>query len=61
MNPLRLFPLFIVGFLGMAIIRSLGDAGLQGGGNALGFLGEGQWHGLTSMVKGWSGHILATT
>jgi len=59
-NPLRVFPLFIAGFLGMAIIRSLGDAGLQGGGKALGFLGEEQWHGLTFMVKGWSGYVLAT-
>ncbi len=57
---LRLFPLFILGFLFMAILRSIGDIGIQGSGLAMGLWGEEQWTGITSSIKQWSGYILAT-
>jgi uncharacterized integral membrane protein (TIGR00698 family) len=56
----KLFPLFILGFLFMAGIRSIGDAGIQGGGIAMGLWNEDQWMGITKGIKEWSGYILAT-
>lgn len=59
-KALKLFPLFILGFLFMAVLRSIGDAGIQGGGLAMGLWGEEQWAGITKGIKQWSGYILAT-
>jgi len=59
-KALKLFPLFIRGFVFMAVLRSIGDAGVQGGGFAMGLWGEEQWAGITSGIKQWSGYILAT-
>jgi uncharacterized integral membrane protein (TIGR00698 family) len=59
-NPLRLFPLFVLGFLAMALIRSIGDANLRGGGLAIGLWSEGQWQYITGLIRRWSGYILAT-
>jgi len=56
----KLFPLFILGFLFMAILRSIGDAGIQGSGLAMGLWNDGQWGEITSGIKEWSGYILAT-
>ena len=35
-NPFKLLPLFILGFLAMALIRSIGDAGVRTSGLAFG-------------------------
>ena len=59
-KALKLFPLFILGFLFMAVLRSIGDAGIQGDGLAMGLWGEEQWSGITSGIRRWSGYILAT-
>ena len=59
-KALKLFPLFILGFLFMAILRSIGDAGIQGDGLAMGLWDDDQWAGITSGIKQWSGYILAT-
>ena len=59
-KALKLFPLFILGFLFMAILRSIGDAGIQGDSLAMGLWDDGQWAGITSGIKQWSGYILAT-
>ncbi|MFC1918010.1 YeiH family protein [Chloroflexota bacterium] len=59
-KALRLFPLFIIGFLFMAILRSIGDAGIQGSGLAMGLWNTGQWADVTGGIKEWSGYILAT-
>ena len=59
-KALRLFPLFILGFLFMAAIRSIGDAGVQDGGMAIGLWDSEQWAGVTAGIKEWSGYILAT-
>jgi len=56
----RLFPLFIFGFLFMAILRSTGDAGIQGSGLAMGLWNDRQWAEVTTGIKEWSGYILAT-
>ena len=56
----KLFPLFILGFLFMAILRSIGDAGVQGSGLAIGLWNGGQWVEVTTGITEWSGYILAT-
>jgi len=59
-KALKLFPLFILGFLFMAVLRSIGDAGIQGDGLAMGLWSDGQWSGITGSIKQWSGYVLAT-
>jgi uncharacterized membrane protein YadS len=59
-KALKLFPLFILGFLFMAILRSIGDAGIQSDGLAMGLWGKDQWAGITHGIKQWSGYALAT-
>ncbi|MBM3956462.1 MAG: putative sulfate exporter family transporter, partial [Gemmatimonadetes bacterium] len=56
----RLVPLFVLGFLALAAIRSIGDGTLGGGGLALGFLGEGAWGDVISRTKQLSGYTLTT-
>jgi uncharacterized integral membrane protein (TIGR00698 family) len=50
----KLFPVFIVGFLAMAVLRSLGDAGINAGGQAFGILEKTNWSGLISTIKNWA-------
>jgi len=42
-SPLSVFPLFILGFIAAIILRTAGDAGLAGGGLALGFMDAAAW------------------
>lgn len=56
----QLFPLFILGFLFMAIIRTIGDVGIGNGGLAMGIWQSEQWSAVTAGIKEWSGYILAT-
>jgi len=49
----KLFPVFVLGFAAMAIVRSLGDAGLAahaGAGHAFGIWSTDTWRGLTRTV-----------
>lgn len=55
-----LFPLFILGFLALAIIRSFGDGGLSSGGLAFGVWDAAVWKSITSYIANWAGYILAT-
>ena len=57
---IKLFPIFILGFLFMAILRSVGEAGIQGSGLAMGLWSGEQWADITAGTKEWSGYILAT-
>ncbi len=57
----KLFPLFVLGFLAMAIVRSLGDAGLAAGGRALHAWNVPAWQRVTKMVgEGWGTAALGT-
>jgi len=47
----QLFPVFILGFLMMAVLRSVGDAGINNGGNAFGVWQSGTWAGIISSIK----------
>jgi uncharacterized integral membrane protein (TIGR00698 family) len=50
-NVAKLFPLFVLGFLGMAVIRSVGDAGVAAGaGQAFGIWSGTAWGGFTRLI-----------
>ncbi|MBC8263596.1 MAG: putative sulfate exporter family transporter [Anaerolineales bacterium] len=55
---LKLLPLFVVGFLIVAVIRSVGDAGIEAGGNAFGLWDGGAWKGIYGSIKTWAGNLL---
>jgi uncharacterized membrane protein YadS len=57
---LQLVPVFIIGFLAMAVARSIGDAGIESGGRAFGIWGDGAWSDLTHGIRTWAEYILAT-
>jgi len=59
-KALNLFPIFILGFLAMAILRSIGDAGIYGSGTAFGLWINDDWMLIHKVIKDWSGYILAT-
>jgi uncharacterized integral membrane protein (TIGR00698 family) len=48
---LGLLPLFVVGFLLVAALRSAGDAGINAGGMAFGLWDSSTWQGMHNMVK----------
>jgi uncharacterized integral membrane protein (TIGR00698 family) len=50
----KLFPTFILGFLGFAVIRSIGDAGVNTGGYAFGLWDAGTWQSIHSFIKDWA-------
>lgn len=57
----KLFPLFVLGFLAMAIVRSLGDATLDGG-LALGLFDAEAWRSVTSQIgEVWGSRYLLGT
>jgi uncharacterized integral membrane protein (TIGR00698 family) len=57
---INLFPLFILGFLVMAALRSVGDAGIQASGMAFGLWGSENWINVHQIINQWSGYVLAT-
>ena len=56
---IKLVPLFIMGFVIMAALRSVGDAGIQSGSGAFGLWSPEQWQMMTGSVVSFSGYILA--
>jgi uncharacterized integral membrane protein (TIGR00698 family) len=50
----RLFPVFILGFLAMAVLRSLGDTGINAGGQAFGLLEKTTWSDIIVIIKSWA-------
>ena len=59
-SVVRLFPLFVLGFLALAALRSIGDAGLGSNGLALGLWDNEGWNALVSNLKTLSGYCLVT-
>lgn len=57
---LEMVPLFVFGFLAMAIIRSIGDWGLDGGHYAYSLWDVAGWKAFTRGIATWSGYILGT-
>jgi uncharacterized integral membrane protein (TIGR00698 family) len=56
----QLFPVFILGFVLMAGLRSLGDAAVDSGGRAFGIFGDTAWGDLTHGIRTWAEYTLAT-
>jgi uncharacterized integral membrane protein (TIGR00698 family) len=54
----KLFPLFIIGFLTFAAIRSIGDAGIKVGGSAFGLWHDAAWTDIHSGIKHWAANLL---
>ncbi|WP_223155048.1 YeiH family protein [Alkalibacillus aidingensis] len=54
----QLIPLFVIGFLIVAVIRSIGDAGVDYQGLAFGTLQEDTWKNLTSSISTFSSTYL---
>jgi len=54
----RIFPLFIVGFLACAVLRSIGDAGTNAGGYAFGLWDGAAWQDTYGFVKSWAVNLL---
>ena len=54
----KLLPLFVVGFLLMAVLRSVGDAGINAGGKAFGIWPEETWKDIYSFITTWAGNFL---
>ncbi|MBI3941419.1 MAG: putative sulfate exporter family transporter [Chloroflexi bacterium] len=57
-NPLKLLPLFILGFIGFAVVRSLGDLTLTTTGSALGLWSGATWKGVYSVTQDWAINFL---
>jgi uncharacterized integral membrane protein (TIGR00698 family) len=51
-------PLFIIGFLALAALRTVGDGGLAAGGRALGLLDAAGWRLLHSGAGRWAASLL---
>jgi uncharacterized integral membrane protein (TIGR00698 family) len=48
---LKLIPLFVIGFLLMSIVRTIGDAGISNSGTAWGLLNADQWKNTWTVVN----------
>ena len=54
----KLLPLFVLGFLAMAVIRSIGDASLNATGAAFGIWDASAWASIILTVKTWANNLL---
>lgn len=57
-NLKKYFPLFVLGFVGLAVVRSLGDVTLSGSGAAYWLLSAGQWEAAHEFLKSWAVNFL---
>ncbi len=55
---LKLLPAFILGFIAMAAIRSLGDAGIKSGSSAFGLMSAQTWAFAIDLIKSWAEVLL---
>jgi uncharacterized integral membrane protein (TIGR00698 family) len=53
-----LLPLFVVGFLVCAALRSIGDGGVSTGGSAFGVWNEATWDSIYGSIKHWAVNLL---
>ena len=54
----KLLPYFVIGFLTFALLRSVGDAGVQAGGQAFGLWDAAAWTGIHGWIKRWAVNLL---
>ena len=61
-NWTTLVPLFVLGFVGMAMVRTIGDATLRASGAAYGVWDSGAWNSLTNQVGDfWASRLFLGT
>src|SRR5690606_29202857 len=46
----KLFPIFVLGFLVLSLLRTAGEVGLGSGGRALGLFSEAAWSGMVGFL-----------
>lgn len=54
----KLLPLFVLGFIALAGLRSIGDAGVNASGLAYGLWSREGWQGLVSLLQAWAVNAL---
>ncbi|GAB4438434.1 MAG: YeiH family protein [Anaerolineae bacterium] len=54
----KLFPTFILGFLGFAVIRSFGDAGVDTSGYAFGVWSADTWAQVYGFIQNWAVNLM---
>lgn len=59
LNLLNLFPMFILGFLLVALLRTVGDSTLAQSGSAFGVIQAGDWKSVTGYIKDLAEILLA--
>ena len=57
-TPLELLPLFVLGFLVVAVLRSIGDAGIAAGSDAFGMWNRLAWASIHNSITSWAGRLL---
>ncbi|MFP3896740.1 MAG: YeiH family protein [Anaerolineales bacterium] len=57
-NLLSLFPLFVLGFLAFVMLRSIGDASINAGGQAFGLWDSQAWGRIYRSIQTWAGRLL---
>jgi uncharacterized membrane protein YadS len=57
-NVRKLLSMFIVGFLAFAVVRSVGDAGVNAGERAFGLWDANAWQNIYTFIKTWAGNFL---
>jgi uncharacterized integral membrane protein (TIGR00698 family) len=57
---LRLLPLFVLGFIIVAVFRSIGDAAIRDSGQFIGLWDKAGWANFIKLMNQWSTYILAT-
>lgn len=55
-----MFPVFIIGFVAMAAVRSIGDAAVDGGNSAFGLWDAAAWKDMTHWIRTTAEYTLAT-
>jgi len=55
---IKLLPLFVIGFLVFALLRSIGDASINAGGNAFGLWDRTAWKDIHGLLKTWAVRFL---
>ncbi|MBN1557895.1 MAG: putative sulfate exporter family transporter [Lentisphaerae bacterium] len=58
-NVWKYFPMFVLGFLGFALFRSIGDIFAEGESGRFLFWNSEAWSSLCGMIKTWAKNILA--
>jgi uncharacterized membrane protein YadS len=54
---IKIFPMFVLGFILFALIRSLGDFGIIESNLAFGFIDGGTWNAIIKTIQTWAGYL----